>query len=82
MPVVDLYGHGVAFDVTGFVQPFEKGRKDSLVTLGRTGADKTNNWHRRLLRTRGERPRGSRAADQRDELAALHALPQAKGTAS
>jgi hypothetical protein len=38
----------VAFDVTGFVQPFEKGRKDSLVTLGRTGADKTNNWHRRL----------------------------------
>jgi len=27
---------------------------------------------RRLLRTRRERPRGCRAAEQRDELAALH----------
>jgi len=30
----NLYGHVVAFDVTGFVQPFKKARKDSLVTLG------------------------------------------------
>src|SRR5947209_20492770 len=32
----------------------------------------TNNRHRRLLRVRGERPRGSRAAEQRDERAPLH----------
>jgi len=67
----NLYGHVVAFDVTGFVQPFKKARKDSLVTLGRTGADKTNKGHRRLLPARRERP-CYRAAEQRDELSALH----------
>ena len=51
-----------------------EGRKDSLVTLGRTGADKTNDGHRQLLRARRERPRGRRAADERDELAPLHSI--------
>src|SRR6516225_2859011 len=30
--------------------------------------------HRRLLRARRERPRGRRAAEQRDELAPLHSI--------
>src|SRR5262249_484156 len=33
---------------------------------------KADHRHRRLLRARGERPRECRAADKRDELAALH----------
>src|SRR5262245_37543614 len=33
---------------------------------------RTQRPHRRLLRARRERPRGSCAAEQRDELAALH----------
>jgi hypothetical protein len=33
---------------------------------------KSNNRHRRLLRPRRERPRRSRAAEQRDELASSH----------
>src|SRR5262245_25997326 len=66
---MNLYGHVVSLDVTGFVKPFEKARKDSLVTLGRTGADKTDHRYRRLLRARRERPSCGRAAEQRDELA-------------
>ena len=31
-------------------------------------------WHRRRLRPRSERPRSSRAAKQRDELAAPHSI--------
>jgi hypothetical protein len=33
---------------------------------------KPDHGHRRLLRKRRERPRGSRAAEKRDEVAALH----------
>ena len=35
----------------------------------------------RLLRTRRERPRDRRAADQRDELAPFHACPQTQEAA-
>jgi hypothetical protein len=34
--------------------------------------EKSNDRHRRLLRARRERPRRSRAADERDELTAFH----------
>ena len=34
--------------------------------------------HRRLLRARYEGPRRRRAAEQRDDFAASHALPQAE----
>jgi hypothetical protein len=42
--------------------------------------EKSDHWHHRLLRPRRERPRDSRAADQRDELASfqlieLHSVP-------
>src|SRR5260221_13062118 len=44
-------------------------------TLGervrRLAVEEANGWHRRLLRARRERP-GSRATEQRDELAASH----------
>jgi hypothetical protein len=37
--------------------------------------EKSDHWHRRLLRPRRERPAGSGAADERDELAPFHSLP-------
>src|SRR5215813_9307115 len=37
-------------------------------------AGETDHRHRRLLRARRERPRGSRAADKRDERAAFHSI--------
>src|SRR5262249_42342745 len=42
--------------------------------LSRCGGEKPDHRHRRLLRARRERPRGSRAADERYELAALHSI--------
>src|SRR6516162_7112039 len=38
----------------------------------RRGIEKSNDWQRRLLRARRERPRHRRAAEQRDERAARH----------
>ena len=40
----------------------------------RRAVEDSNHWHRRLLRARRERPRRRRAAEQRDELAALHSI--------
>jgi hypothetical protein len=47
--------------------------------------EKHDNWHRRLLRARCERPRRRRAAEQRDELASSyveHGLPSGTRCAS
>ena len=45
--------------------------------------EKSNYRHRRLLRPRRKRPHGSRAAEQRDELASpnakCHVIPPAEG---
>src|SRR6266446_3908208 len=40
----------------------------------RPAAEESDHWHRRLLRPRRERPRRCRAAEQRDEVAALHSI--------
>ena len=61
----------VALNITAFSQPFEKGRQLLTRTLSRSGVDKSNYRHRRLLRTRRKRPR-RRAAEQRDEVAPSH----------
>ena len=49
-----------------------------------TAVEESNYRHRRLLRARRERPRGRRAAEQRDELAPLylielHSVPVSQG---
>ena len=51
-----------AFDVAGFAQPFEKSGQLPRVIFGRSRIDKPNHRHRRLLRTRRQRPRCRRAA--------------------
>src|SRR5215475_12748901 len=40
----------------------------------RVGAEKSDHRHGRLLRARRERPRGCRAAEQRDKLAPVHSI--------
>jgi hypothetical protein len=49
--------------------------------VGRCATKKSDDRHRRLLRARRERPRGRRAAEQRDEMTAfqlieLHSVPR------
>src|SRR5262249_53860848 len=63
-----------ALNVTGFAQPLAKcGDGPRVATLGPTGVDKPDHRQRRLLRARRERPCGY-AAEQRNELAALHSI--------
>jgi hypothetical protein len=59
----------LALDVAGFGEAPTK--RSGAARIGRP-PDKSDDRHRRLLRARCERPRGCRAAEQRDELAALH----------
>src|SRR5262245_65990620 len=63
-----------AFDPAEFVQPLHQGG-DRLADHRRRGpAKEPDSWQlRRLLRARRERP-GSRAADERDELAPRHSM--------
>src|SRR5262249_46983311 len=49
--------------------------------LRRTGSEKPDYWHRRLLAARRKRPR-CRAAEQRDELAAPHHSMTSSASAS
>src|SRR6516165_2797419 len=65
-----LHRYVLALDIAGLVEALaEPGNNDHI---GRSRVDEADNWHGRLLRARHERPRRSRAADERDELAALH----------
>ena len=45
------------------------GALEDAADLRQRGAEETDYRHHRLLRARRERPRGRRAAEQRDELA-------------
>src|SRR5262249_38202678 len=73
-PVV-LHSHVLAFEITRFfTEPFKKRGGLALGRTGRHTADKADYRHGRLLRARRERPRHRRAAEQRDELAALHSI--------
>jgi hypothetical protein len=68
--------HVLALNVAGFVEAFAERSDSAHGSLGRQAADEADDRHRRLLRARRERPRGSRAAQQRDELAPSHVLPE------
>src|SRR5262249_48317478 len=62
--------HVAAFDKTGVIQPLSNDSDQECISRPRTTAQDTDN-RKLLLRARRERPR-HRAAEQRDELAALH----------
>jgi hypothetical protein len=60
-------------DPTKFAQPLNESGKQLAAARRRGRAQEPNGRQlAHLLRARHERPRGSRAAEQRDELAPLH----------
>ena len=82
-PVV-LDCHVLAFDGAGFVEAFAERGRIARVGIGRSVSDKPDHRHRRLLCARRERPRGRRAAEQRDEIAPfqlieVHSVPVNQG---
>src|SRR5262249_48243440 len=66
-----LDSDGAALDPAKFTQPLHEGRGPRIPVQRRARPQKADGPQLRLLRTRGERPRGRRAAEQRDEVAAL-----------
>src|SRR5262249_62245571 len=62
-----------ALDISRFAQRGTKCCNTAGKGTGCPTMNKSDNRHRRLLRARRERPR-RRAAEQRDELAALHSI--------
>src|SRR5262249_5162015 len=71
----------LAFDIAGLRKAATETGHEWFVLLGRCRIEEPDHRHRRLLRTRRDRP-CSRAADERDELAPLqlidlHSVPAA-----
>ena len=64
--------HILALNVAGFIKALTE--RSGTARGGRPGMYKSDDWHRRLLRPRPERPRSCRAPEQRDELAASHSI--------
>src|SRR5262249_5594579 len=66
--------HIAAVDITGFSQAAtERGREIGSVILTER-VQEPDHRHRRLLRARRKRPRGSSATEQCDELAPPHSI--------
>src|SRR5262249_29232612 len=64
----------LAFDVPSLAQALSECILDGRRFARRSHTQEPDHRHRRLLRVCRERPRGCRAADQRDELAAPHSI--------
>src|SRR5262249_2945448 len=65
--------HVLALDKAGVLQSLAKCAQKVRVEVGRRGTEHADHWHR-LLRARRERPRRSRSAQQRDEVAPFHSI--------
>ena len=63
--------HVLALDIAGFLQALAECAQTVRDRVRRFAVEEPDHRHRRLLRARRERPRGRRAAEQRDELAPL-----------
>ena len=61
----------LALDITGIFEALAECAQFIADSVERRATEKFDHRHCRLLRTRRERPRRRRAADERDELAAL-----------
>src|SRR5262249_50796937 len=66
--------HVAAINITALAQPFEKGRQRPPIARSKIGVKKSDHRHRRLLRSRRERPRSRCAAKNRYEVAAVHSI--------
>src|SRR5262249_919347 len=66
--------HVLALDISCLFQPLAERAQTDRVRVRRRVAKEPDHRHRWLLRLRRERPCGCRAAEQRDELAALHSI--------
>src|SRR5262245_4910002 len=64
----------LALDVAGFANALPECGQIACTISKRRAAEKSDHRHRRLLRASRERPRGGRAADQRQEFAPLHSI--------
>src|SRR5262249_24223378 len=69
-----LDGDVLALDIVCFLQALTKRRQEKGGWLRESGVEEPDHRHPLLLRARGERPRSRHAAEQRDELAALHSI--------
>src|SRR5262245_48483148 len=61
--------HVPPLDIASVAQAMAERGGELRVRAGRPTIEEPDHRHRRLLRARRERPRGHRAAEQRDELA-------------
>src|SRR5262249_5941615 len=82
-----LHRYVLALYVARFAEALTKRGCMTCGTIKRSTADKADHQSRRLLRPRRERPRGRRAAEQRDELAPfplteMHPIPSRAGSTS
>src|SRR5262245_64674071 len=64
----------IALDIAGVLEALAKSAQTVLDSLRRSVIKEADHRHRALLRARRERPRGRRAAEQRDELAPPHSI--------
>src|SRR5262249_54069403 len=71
-PVLDR--HVTTFDKTGLIQALVERSQEVRESFSRPSVKEADHLHRRLLGVRRERPRGCRAAEQRDELASSHSM--------
>src|SRR5262245_47696851 len=72
-----FYYDVASFNVAEVPEPFNQGFEIGPLFLGAASVPKHPDYRNssRLLRARRERPRGRRAAEQRDERAAPHGAP-------
>jgi hypothetical protein len=56
------------------IEALPKGIDNICEASSRGASEKSDYWHRGLLRARRERPRSRRAAEHRDECAAFHSI--------
>jgi hypothetical protein len=66
--------------VANLAQPLLERAYEARLSVRRVAADEPNHRHRRLLRARHKRQRGSGAAQKRNELTPLHIRSQGQET--
>src|SRR5262245_19698679 len=71
----------LSFNVAGVFQALAECARSNRVPIGRCAIEKSDHRHR-LLRSRGQRQRDSRAAEQRYELATLHSISSSASPAN